>query len=73
MDIGLGNGVLPMPADWTDQSSTIKKALNDLGYNSIPVLAIWPANSQSNKAIVLLDLLSESQVLKALNDAGPSK
>ena len=67
------NGVVPMLADWTDQSPTIKKALNDLGYNSIPVLAIWPANSQSNNAIVLSDLLSESQVLKALNDAGPSK
>jgi thiol:disulfide interchange protein len=69
----IANRVLPMLADWTDQSPTIKKALNDLGYNSIPVLAIWPANSQDNKPIVLSDLLSESQVLKALKDAGPSK
>jgi thiol:disulfide interchange protein len=67
------NGVVPMLADWTDPSPTIKKALNDLNCNSIPVLAIWPANSQSGNAIVLSDLLSESQVLKALNDAGPSK
>ncbi|MGA2795956.1 MAG: cytochrome c biogenesis protein CcdA [Thermoguttaceae bacterium] len=67
------NGVVPMLADWTDQSPTIKKALNDLHCNSIPQLAIWPANSQSSNAIVLSDLLSESQVLKALNDAGPSK
>ena len=37
------NGVVPLLADWTDQSPTIKKALHDLGYNSIPVLAIWPA------------------------------
>jgi suppressor for copper-sensitivity B len=67
------NGVVPMLADWTDQSPTIKQALNDLHCNSIPVLAIWPANSQDGNAIVLSDLLSESQVLKALNDAGPSK
>jgi len=67
------NGVLPMLADWTDQSPTIKRALNDLHCNSIPQLAIWPANSRDDKAIVLSDLLSESQVLKALNDAGPSK
>jgi thiol:disulfide interchange protein len=67
------NDVVPMLADWTDQSPTIKKALNDLGRNSIPVLAIWPANPQDNKPIILSDLLSESQVLKALNDAGSSK
>ncbi|MGD0655040.1 MAG: thioredoxin family protein [Thermoguttaceae bacterium] len=67
------NGVVPMLADWTDQSPMIKKALNDLGYNSIPVLAIWPANSQGQEPIILSDLLSESQVLEALKTAGPSK
>ncbi|MGD0382476.1 MAG: thioredoxin family protein [Thermoguttaceae bacterium] len=67
------NGVVPMLADWTDQSPTIKKALNDLGRNSIPVLAIWPANSQGQEPIILSDLLSESQVLEALKTAGPSK
>jgi thiol:disulfide interchange protein len=72
-DLVTANGVVPMLADWTDQSPTIKKALNDLGYNSIPVLAIWPANAQGKEVIILSDLLSESQVLKALNDAGPSK
>ena len=72
-DLVKANGVVPMLADWTDQSPTIKKALNDLGYNSIPVMAIWPANAQGKEVIILSDLLSESQVLKALNDAGPSK
>jgi len=67
------NRVVPMLADWTDQSPTIKKALNDLGYNSIPVLAIWPANPRGKDAIILTDLLSESQVLEALKTAGPSK
>ena len=67
------NGVAPMLADWTDQSPTIKKALNDLGYNSIPLLAIWPANGQGKNVIILSDLLSESQVLEALKTAGPSR
>ncbi len=67
------NKVVPMLADWTDRSETIKKALNDLGYNSIPVMAIWPANSPDGKPIVLSDLLTESMVLEALKQAGPSK
>jgi thiol:disulfide interchange protein len=69
----MANGVVPMLADWTDRSETIKKALNDLGCNSIPVLAIWPAKPTEKKAIVLRDVLLESQVLDALKEAGPSK
>ena len=67
------NGVAPLLADWTDESPTIKKALNDLGYNSIPVLAIWPASPSQQEPIVLADLLTEGQVLDALKKAGPSK
>jgi thiol:disulfide interchange protein len=67
------NGVAPLLADWTDKSPMIKKALNDLGYNSIPVLAIWPASPSQQEPIVLADLLTEGQVLDALNKAGPSK
>jgi len=64
------NRVVPMLADWTDESPTIKKALNELGYNSIPLLAIWPAEGD---AMTLPDLLTERQVLDALRRAGPSK
>lgn len=67
------NQVVPMLADWTDESPTIKKALHDLGYNSIPLLAIWPAESKDAKPIILSDLISQSQVLDALEKAGPSK
>ncbi len=71
------NGVVPMLADWTDPSPVIKKALNDLGYNSIPLLAIWPGQAKKDaagqKPIVLSDLLPESQVLAALKEAGPSE
>lgn len=66
------NGVVPLLADWTDESPVIKKALNDLGKNSIPVLAIWPADPK-REVIVLSDLLSQGQVLEALEAAGPSR
>ena len=65
------NGVVPLLADWTNPNAEIKEALNGLGYNSIPVLAIWPAGKET--PIILADLLRESQVLKALQEAGPSK
>jgi cytochrome c biogenesis protein CcdA len=72
-DLVAANGVVPMLADWTDRSPTIKKALNELGFNSIPVLAIWPAENKGKSPVVLSDLLVESQVLAALQEAGPSK
>lgn len=72
-DLVEANGVVPLLADWTDKSPTIKKALNDLGYNSIPLLAIWPGQSVDNQPIFLPDLLNEAQVLNALQKAGPSK
>jgi thiol:disulfide interchange protein len=64
------NRVTPMIADWTDRSDRIKQALHELGYNSIPLLAIWPPEG---KPIILVDLLREGQVLDALKKAGPSK
>jgi len=67
------NRVVPMLADWTDESPVIKKVLNDLGYNSIPVLAIWSGQPADTPVIALSDLLKESQVLDALKVAGPSK
>jgi thiol:disulfide interchange protein len=65
------NGVVPLLADFSNKSPAIKKALNDLGRNSIPLLVIWPGSGA--KPIVLSDLLSEGEVLDALKQAGPSK
>ena len=67
------NGVLPLLADWTDRSPVIKKALNDLGRNSIPILAIWPPDARDDEAIVLDDVITQSQLLEALEAAGPSR
>jgi thiol:disulfide interchange protein len=66
------HGIQPLLADWTDESEEIKKALEQLGSKSIPLLAIYPAD-RPNDPIVLRDLLSESDVIEALKQAGPSK
>ncbi|MFN3189690.1 MAG: protein-disulfide reductase DsbD domain-containing protein [Aureliella sp.] len=64
--------VVPMLADWTDRSDAIRQKLEELESNSIPLLAIYPADS-SKEPILLRDVLTENQVLEALNEAGPSK
>jgi suppressor for copper-sensitivity B len=69
------NKVVPVLADWTEPSDEIKLALEGLGSKSIPVLAIFPAGKPGEplpEPIVLRDLLTESQVLEALERAGPS-
>jgi len=70
------NGVVPVLADWTDGSIEIKQALESLESRSIPVLAIYPAARPGEpppEPIVLRDLISEAQVLAALEQAGPSR
>jgi thiol:disulfide interchange protein len=67
------NRVVPMIADWTDRSPIIKKALNDLGYNSIPLLVIWPSTPPEAKPIILPDLMTQDRVLEAIKQAGPSR
>ena len=64
--------VVPLIADWSDRSPEIKKTLNELGFNSIPLLAIWPARPTDEDVIPLPDLLSEGEVIDALKRAGPS-
>lgn len=58
-------------ADWTDYDPAITAKLHELNSNSIPVLAIYPAGDPENP-IVLRDLISQSQVIEALESAGPS-
>lgn len=68
------NGVVPLLADWTDRSPVIKRTLNDLGYNSIPLLVVWPSQASDVKEpIKLPDILTEGDVLRTLKEAGPSK
>jgi thiol:disulfide interchange protein len=68
------NEVVPLLADWTDESPMIKRSLNALGYNSIPLLVVYPADAPDNqKPIILPDTVWESDVLEALKKAGPSR
>lgn len=66
------NGVVTLMADWTDKNETIKQALLNLNSQSIPLLAIYPADP-SQEVIVMPDLLTKQKVLAALKAAGPSK
>ena len=69
------NRVVPILADWTDGSAEIKQMLESLESRSIPVLAIFPGGEKGKprpEPIVLRDLLTERQVLDALEQAGPS-
>ena len=62
------NNILPMLADWTDKNLTVGGKLRELGSNSIPVLAIYPAGN-SKPPIVLRDSLLEGMVVEAINEA----
>lgn len=64
-------GVVPLIADWSDGSEEVTAMLNALKSDTIPVLAIFPA-SRPNEPIILRDLVSQRQVLKAIREAGPS-
>ncbi len=69
------NGVVPLLADWTEESPEIKATLESLQSKSIPVLAIFPAPRPGGAApepIILRDLITERQVLAAIEQAGPS-
>jgi thiol:disulfide interchange protein len=69
------NRVVPLLADWTDGSPEIKRMLESLQSKSIPVLAIFPPSTggEPPEPIVLRDLITESQVLSAIRQAGPSR
>ena len=69
-DICKQNNVITMLADMSESSSAIDKKLEDLGSKSIPLLAIYPPGAEP---IVLRDAITQSQLLSALEEAGPSR
>ncbi len=66
------NNVVAMLADWTEPSEEIKQKLDELESNSIPLMAIYPPELGA-EPILLRDLLTQSQVVAALKEAGPSQ
>ncbi|MEM7474277.1 MAG: thioredoxin family protein [Planctomycetota bacterium] len=65
------NNVVTMLADWTSRSQAIRDKLEELENPSIPLLVIYPPGPDS-EPIVLPYILTETTVIKALNEAGPS-
>jgi len=73
-------GIKPAVVDWTNTSHEndeyVRRFINKLGADSIPVLAIFPGKSPGD-VIVLTDLLTESVVLANLKKAsqynGPTR
>lgn len=64
-------GAVAMIADWSDHNDEVGEKLNELQSNSIPVLAIYPGRAP-DKPIVLRDIVTQSQVVDALRQAGAS-
>lgn len=65
------NNVVTLLGDWTDKNDSIKQALLELNSQSIPLLAIYPADP-TREVVVLRDVVTKSSVLEALTAAGPS-
>jgi suppressor for copper-sensitivity B len=64
--------IVPMVADFTNYPPALKAKLNELNSLSIPLLAIY-SGGDSERPIILRDIITESQLVEALKEAGPSK
>ncbi|WP_339683679.1 protein-disulfide reductase DsbD family protein [Gimesia maris] len=62
------HNVVPMYADYTDYSPTIKEWLDKFQSVSIPLTVIFPAN-RPNEPIIIRDLYTQSTLLNALQEA----
>jgi len=62
------HNVVPMYADYTDYSPTIKEWLDKFQSVSIPLTVIFPAN-RPNEPIIIRDLYTKSTLLHALQEA----
>lgn len=66
------NGIVALTADFSDSSPESDRLLAALGYQTIPVLAIFPAD-HPNEPIVLPDLISQGEIIETIDEAGPSR
>lgn len=66
------NQVVPLVADLTRYPPDLMAKLRELKSISIPVVAIYPPGETKNP-IVLQDVLAESDIVQALEQAGPSR
>jgi len=66
------NEVVTLLADYTERTDVIKRQLEELNSKSIPLLAVFPAGKPDAETIVLREIITESQVIGAIKEAGPS-
>jgi thiol:disulfide interchange protein len=65
------NNVVAIKADWSNHEEHIKRKLEELKIDGIPLLVVYPADG--SKPIIMPALVSQNQVVEALEKAGPSK
>ncbi len=63
-----GYGMVAMEVDWTEPLEATRLKLESLGANSIPLLAVYPADLNT-QAIVIKDPVTEEKVLQAFRQA----
>jgi len=66
------DNIVPMVADLTNYPPALKAKLSELNSIAIPLLAIYSGGDAEHPKI-LRDLITESQLVDALKEAGPSK
>jgi len=66
------NGVVPLKADYTRMDPEVTRLLSAVKGGGVPVIAIYPAG-KPNEPIVFRDGYTTSQILGALEKAGPSQ
>jgi thiol:disulfide interchange protein len=64
-------GVVPIKADFTQQQPWVAEELKSYGRAGVPLDVVLPAGQPDNP-IVLPEMMTQSMLLKALDQAGPS-
>lgn len=59
-------GIVPVKADWTNQSPVIARALADFGRESVPLYVLYPPDPDS-RPVILPELITPGIVLSALD------
>ncbi len=62
------NNIVPVKADWTNANSEITAALKSFGRVGVPLYVLYPASNPTSP-VVLPEILTESELLKSLEQA----
>ena len=66
------NRVVLLKADWTHEAPEVTQFLKWLGFQQVPVIAIFPAG-RPNEPIIFTGWYTQKDILRALQEAGPSR